>query len=138
MKYIISLYGSIAGAVVPFITHAQGYNQFSPFNQYGGVQQFGGVGYGGGGYTTRSVPFTNIESIIALVQTLLGYAQVLIFLVAIGYFLYAASLFVRGNSSGGREALLYAMLGIVVGLLAFTIIPILCGVFQAGGRACNL
>lgn len=137
MKYIKALYGSIIGATLPLITYAQGYNQFAPFNQFGGVQQFGGGGYGGG-YTTRSVPFTNIESIIALIQTFLGYAQVFIFLVAIGYFLFAAYLFISGNLAGGRTALLYAMLGVVIGLLAFTIIPILCGIFQAGGRACSL
>ena len=149
MKHIIRLFSSIVGAVAPFITYAQ-MPYYGPmptppsqqYNQYGGLgynNPFGGYGGSSGGYATRAASITSIDQFITLAQTLLGYAQVLIFLLAIAYFLYAAFLFVKGDFGTGRTTLMWAVIGVIIGLFIFTIIPFLCWMFKAtGGRACTL
>ena len=140
MKHIHSIYALVIGSVIaPLFAFAQ----FGPYNTASGYlpnQGFGGFGGGNGGYgyQTRGGRIGDIESLIALAQTFLGYAQVLIFLVALFYFLWAAYSFVKGDPATGGKMLMNAVIGIVVAILAFSIIPLVCFLTQAGGRACGL
>ncbi len=144
MKHIRTLYALITASVItPLFAFAQfgpyqsGYQPANPQLFYGGG--FGGGGGGGYGYQTRAAQFGNIESLIALAQTLLGYAQVIIFVIALFFFLFAAFKFVKGDVAGGGKTLGFAVIGVVIALLAFSIIPLLCFITQSGGgRACNL
>lgn len=145
MKYIRTLYAIVVASVVtPLVAFAQ-FTTGGPY--YGGIgggytvgvpNYAGGYGNGGFGYQTRSARFGDIESLITLGQTLLGYFQVIIFLVALFFFLFAAFKFVKGDAAGGGKMLLNAVWGLAIALLAFSIIPLLCFITQAGGRACGL
>ena len=146
MKHIHTLYVTVVASVItPFIAFAQ-FSTGGPY--YGGIGGGYSVGvpnyagaYGGGGfgYQTRSARFGDIESLIMLAQTLLGYAQVFVFIVALFFFMSAAFKFVKGDAAGGGKMLQNAVIGLVVALLAFSIIPLLCFlVGSTGGRACAL
>lgn len=132
MKIINSLYAIIAAsAIVPLTALAQfGY----PIG--GGV----GGGYGGSGYLqTRAYKFTSFDSLIGLAHQLLGYFQVIIFLLAIAMALVGAwKIIVGGNFEAGRPNLLWAFIGVVVAMLSFAIIPFACWITQASGPACNI
>ena len=144
MKHIRTIYVTVVASVItPFIAFAQypGFNNGPAFN-FGQYYQTGvgiGGGNGGYGYQTRSARFGDIESLIMLAQTLLGYVQVFIFIVALFFFMFAAFKFVKGDAAGGGKMLQNAVIGLVVALLAFSIIPLLCFlVGSTGGRACAL
>lgn len=130
MKFINSLYAIIiSSAVVPFIALAQN-SRFDPY----GTDSFRsitpgviGSGFGGVNYQTRAVGITSFESLLALAQRLLGYFQVIIFVVAIAMALYGAFLIVtKGDFKEGRSFLAYAFVGVVIAILSFSIIPIAC------------
>ena len=124
--------------ILPFVSFAQ------PFIPTPGVPigPIGGYGYGGygggyGGYGGR-VGFRNIEDVVGFMRTLIGYGQVIIFLIALVFFLTAAFKFIKGDAAGGRDTLLWAVVGVVVALLAFTIIPVVCALLGANTPACNI
>lgn len=146
MKHIRTIYATVLASVItPLIAFAQ-FTTGGPY--YGGIGGGYSVGvpsyagaYGGGGgfgYQTRGARFGDIESLITLAQTLLGYFQVFVFIIALFFFLYAAFLFVKGDAAGGGKMLLNAVYGILIAILAFSIIPLVCFLTQAGGRACGL
>ena len=142
MKYFRSAYAiALASVVTPLVTFAQygpyqsGY-QVNPQFYYGGGSSYGG--YGGNGQT-RGAGITNLQSLLGIVQTLIGYFQVVIFLYAIFAFMQVAFGFVRGGKPDelwkkGQNA----VIGILVALLAFSVIPLACWITQSSGPACNL
>jgi len=144
MKHIRTIYGVvIASIVTPLLTFAQPY-----LPEYGGYQinsQFGGGGFGGGNQfggsyygQTRGLQVTNFSSVLGIINTLLGYMQVGIFLVALFYFLWGAYLMVTGDVAGGGKKMGYAAVGIGAAILAFSIIPFVCFVVGSQGPACRL
>lgn len=148
MKHIRTLYATVVASVsTPLVAFAQ-FTTGGPY--YGGigggytvgVPSYAGAYGGGGSYygqTRSNLQFNNIQSLIGLANTLLGYIQVIIFLVALFYFLWAAYDFVTGNVKAGTPKLGYAALGIVVAILAFSIIPLICFLTSAqNGPACQL
>ena len=142
MKHIRTIYGAfIASIVMPLFAFAQPY-----LPEYGGYQinpQFGG-GFGGNNFggsyygQTRGLQVTNFSSVLGIINTLLGYMQVGIFLVALFYFLWGAYLMVTGDVSGGAKKMGYAAVGIGAAILAFSIIPFVCFVVGSQGPACRL
>ncbi len=76
--------------------------------------------------------------IINVVYTLIGYFQVIIFLTALVYLLRAAFLFTQGKEKEASPMILNAVIGIVVALLAFAVIPFICSITGAGGEACGV
>ena len=146
MKHIRTIYGVvIASIVTPIITFAQGgFNMqgfsFPQYNQTGSGFDGGGFGGGGGGSfygQTRGLQITNF-SILDLLNKLLGYMQVGIFLVALFFFLKGAYLIVTGDMAGGGKMLLNAAIGVAAAILAFSIIPLVCLITQSNGPACWL
>ena len=138
MKLINSLYAIIiSSAILPFTALAQLY-RFDSFRS-GTPGGFGG-GYGGSGnWSTRSYTITNFESLLGIAQTLLGYFQVIIFILAILFALVGAWKIIAGaDFEAGRKNLLYAFVGVVIAMLAFAIIPLACWLTQASGPACSL
>ena len=139
MKKYIS--ASIASIAFPLIGFAQvifppigGGGYFGPLGgNYGGGG--GGLGrYSGGG----RVGFTNIDQIIDFVRSLIGYGQVILFLVAIVFFLLAAYDFIKGDPGSGSKKLGYAIVGVIIALLAFTIIPVVCSLLHSNAPACGV
>lgn len=139
MKHLNSLYAIIVlSAVFPLTTFAQFGYQPNAMN----INQFtGGFGSGLSGdrsWQTRAYTITNFTSLLNLAHTLLGYFQVIIFLLAILFALVGALLIiVHGNFEAGRAYLLWAFVGAVIALLSFAIIPIACFFTQASGPACT-
>lgn len=139
MKHIRTLYGiAIASVVTPLITFGQ-----PIYGSYGQNSQFlGGSGFGGSGGSyygqTRGLQINNFSSILGIINTILGYMQVGIFLVALFYFLYGAYLIVKGDMAGGGKMLLNAAIGVAAAILAFSIIPLVCFLTQSSGPACFL
>lgn len=149
MKIFKSAYASfIATLAIPFATHAQDWgggwtNQaFGNQNSYlgggfsfgGGFNQGGGLGYG----QTRPARIGSFNDILTIAQRLLGYFQVIVFMTALFYLIWAGWLYARGNAKEAPGMILNAVIGILVALLAFTVIPLLCWLTQAGGQACGL
>ena len=138
MKNIRTIYGVvIASVVTPLIAFAQfGFGGGSG----AGINQFGGGGLGGGSYygQTRGLQITSFQSILGIVNTLLGYMQVGIFLVALFYFLWGAYDIVKGNVGDGGKKMGYAAAGAAAAILAFSIIPLVCFITQSNGPACWL
>lgn len=140
MKHIRTIYGAvIASVVMPLFALAQPY-----LPEYGGYQvnsQFGGGNqYGGGSYygQTRGLQVTNFSSVLGIINTLLGYMQVGIFLIALFYFLWGAFLIVKGDIAGGGKKLGFAAVGVGAAILAFSIIPFVCFIVGSQGPACRL
>ncbi len=145
MKYIRTIYGAvIASVVMPLFALAQPYlpeyGGYQINSQFGGGNQFGGGQFGGGSYygQTRGLQVTNFSSVLGIINTLLGYMQVGIFLVALFYFLWGAYLMVTGDVAGGGKKMGYAAVGIGAAILAFSIIPFVCFVVGSQGPACRL
>ena len=149
MKHIRAIYGVvIASVIAPLYAFAQfgfgggfqppmfgaGVNQYTTGGQFGGGNQYGGSYYG----QTRGLQVTNFSSVLGIINTLLGYMQVGIFLVALFYFLWGAYLMVTGDVSGGAKKMGYAAVGIGAAILAFSIIPFVCFVVGSQGPACRL
>ncbi len=142
MKHIKTVYGILISTVVaPLVAFAQNpsFQQgFWPTNNYG-VSSYGqGGGFGNPYGQTRSGSITNFQQIITIIQTLLGYMQILVFVAAIFFFLKAAFHFVTGDPGTGSKTLGWAVIGVIIGLLSFTIIPFICFLTQSGGPACGL
>ena len=142
MKNIRTIYGVvIASVVTPLIAFAQfGFGGGSLYGSRAGINQFGGGGLGGGSYygQTRGLQITSFQSILGIVNTLLGYMQVGIFLVALFYFLWGAYDIVKGNVGDGGKKMGYAAAGAAAAILAFSIIPLVCFITQSNGPACWL
>ncbi len=118
MKFIRAIYGSILPLLAaPLISFAQFRN--------GGISRVGGSG--GGFYALLDVGYK-----------LIGYFQVIIFFVALVYLLRGAFLFTQGKEKEASPMILNAVIGIVVALLAFAVIPLICSVTGAGGEACTV
>lgn len=143
MKKIRTIYGvAVASIITPLLTFAQPYlpqnggyqlnSQFSSGGSFGGGA--GGSYYG----QTRGLQITSFQSILGIINTLLGYMQVGIFLVALFYFLKGAYLIVQGDMAGGGKMLLNAAIGVAAAILAFSIIPLVCFITQSNGPACWL
>ncbi len=98
------------------------------------------MGAGGSGYygQTRGLQINSFPSVLGIINTILGYMQVGIFLVALFYFLRGAYLIVTGDMAGGGKMLLNAAIGVAAAILAFSIIPLVCFLTQASGDACRL
>lgn len=145
MKHIRAIYGvAIASVVTPLFTFAQG--GFSGMQGFSFPQYYqtgsgfsGGTGLGGSYYgQTRGLQITSFQSILGIINTLLGYMQVGIFLVALFYFLYGAYDMVGGDVGGGAKKMGYAAVGAGAAILAFSIIPLVCFITQSNGPACWL
>ena len=155
MKYLRSAYAlALASVVTPLVTFAQygpylpqGGYQTNPQFYYGGGTSYGG--YGGNGQA-RGAGITNLQSLLGIVQTLIGYFQVIIFLYALWSILRAALTMAGGGSwrgssdgkgggsKGASDQVLNAVYGILLALLAFSVIPLACWITQSSGPACNL
>lgn len=136
MKFINSLYAIIVSSVVfPLTTFAQN-SRFDPPG-FDSFRSFGGLG--GFNYQTRSLGITSFESLLALAQRLLGYFQVIIFVLAVMMALWGAGqIVVNGKFESGRGFLLYAFVGVIIAILSFSIIPIVCQITGANmSPACN-
>lgn len=143
MKHIRTIYGLvIASIVAPLYTFAQYGFQTGGGNFFGaGVNQFTTGGqFGGGSYygQTRGLQVTSFQSILGIINTLLGYMQVGIFLVALFYFLWGAYEMVKGDVGDGAKKMGYAAVGVGAAILAFSIIPLVCFITQSNGPACWL
>lgn len=148
MKYIRTALGFITVSVIaPLYTFAQqwgpGFNNQNAFSfpQYyqTGSGFGGGAGMGGSFYgQTRGLQITSFQGVLGIINTLLGYMQVGIFLVALFYFLYGAYLMVKGDIADGGKMLMNAAIGAGAAILAFSIIPFVCFVTQSSGPACWL
>ena len=140
MKYICTIYGI---AVVSVIAPLYAFAQFGGLNIGGGygmgVNQFTTGGIGGSYYgQTRGLQITSFQSILGIINTLLGYMQVGIFFIALFYFLYGAYDMVGGDVAGGGKKMGYAAVGVAAAILAFSIIPLVCFITQSNGPACWL
>ena len=137
MKYIRTVYGVVIASVVA---------PLYAFAQFGGLNIGGGYGSGvnqfttGGSYygQTRGLQINSFQSILGIINTLLGYMQVGIFLVALFFFLRGAYAMVTGDIAGGGKMLLNAAIGVAVAILAFSVIPLVCFITQSNGPACWL
>ncbi len=143
MKHIRTIYGAVvAGAIAPLYAFAQyGFQTGGGSFFGGGINQFTTGGqFGGGSYygQTRGLQVTSFQSILGIINTLLGYMQVGIFLVALFYFLYGAYDMVGGDVGGGAKKMGYAAVGVGAAILAFSIIPLVCFITQSNGPACWL
>ncbi len=140
MKFIKNIFTSVVAlAALPVTALAQqvyyggqggfgvGNNPFG-FNQ-GGFNQFG---------QTRPATIGSFDSIMLVAQRLLGYGQVIIFVTALFYLLFAAFKFAKGDAKDAPTMIMNAILGILLALLAFTIIPMVCWLTQSGGPACMI
>ncbi len=141
MKHIRTAYGTvIASALAPLYAFAQwgqpGFNNPNSFS----FPQYYQTGSGMGSYygQTRGLQVTSFQSVLGVINTLLGYMQVGIFLIALFYFLKGAWLIVKGDMAGGGKMLLNAAIGVAAAILAFSIIPLVCFVTQSSGPACQL
>jgi hypothetical protein len=139
MKHIRIIYGIVLASVIaPLFSFAQGGGSYG-MQQFFGGGQFGGGGGGGSYYgQTRGLQINNFQSILGIINTLLGYMQVGIFLIALFYFLKGAFLIVKGDMAGGGKMLGLAAVGVAVAILAFSIIPLVCFITQSNGPACWL
>lgn len=139
MKYIRAAYGFvIASVITPLSAFAQGFSNMQGFSFPQYYQQTGagpGTSYYG---QTRGLQVNNFQSVLGVINTLLGYMQVGIFLIALFYFLRGAYLIVKGDMAGGGKMLLNAAIGVAAAILAFSIIPLVCFVTQSSGPACWL
>lgn len=138
MKYIRTATGFVTASVIaPLFALAQGFQSggFSFPQYYQTGSGFAGSSYNG---QTRGLQVTSFQSVLSLINTLLGYMQVGIFLVALFYFLKGAFLMVKGDIAGGSKMLLNAAIGVAAAILAFSIIPLVCFVTQSNGPACWL
>ena len=139
MKYIRTATGFVTASVIaPIITFAQGFGGQAAFSfpqYYQTGSGFGGASYNG---QTRGLQVTSFQSVLGLINTLLGYMQVGIFLIALFFFLKGAFLMVKGDIAGGSKMLLNAAIGVAAAILAFSIIPLVCFVTQSNGPACWL
>lgn len=141
MKLFRSAYLALASSALPLVAWAQTYFPGGGGPQYyyggGGVGgYYGNTGFGGYNGQTRGAGVTNLQSLLSIVQTLIGYFQVIIFLVSIFYILKAALSFARGVPAW--EPIKFAVYGILIALLAFSVIPLACWITQSSGPACNL
>ncbi len=89
---------------------------------------------GGGG---EAAPVRSIEDVIRVMNTLIGWIQAILFVVAIFLILYAAYLYITSGGDStkvetARNYLIYAAVGIAVVLLAYAIEPIVRQLLQAG------
>lgn len=140
MKYIRTGIGFVTASVIaPLYALAQGFGGPTfGFPQYYQT----GVGFGGygGSYNgqTRGLQITSFQSVLQVINTLLGYMQVGIFLIALYYFLKGAYLMVKGDVGDGAKMLMNAAIGVAAAILAFSIIPLVCFVTQSNGPACWL
>lgn len=138
MKYLRTIYGiAIASVITPLYTFAQwgpGFNNPNAFS----FPQYYQSRFGAPGGQTRGLQITSFQGVLQLLNTLLGYMQVGIFLVALFYFLYGAYLIVTGDVAGGGKMLLNGAIGVAAAILAFSIIPLVCFVTQSNGPACWL
>lgn len=143
MKIINSVYAIILSTVVVPLTALAQIGGFGYTNPGMGINQFTTGGFGGGftgsgNWQTRAPQFTNFNSLLGLAHQLLGYFQVVIFVLAILFALWGALLIViKGNFAEGRPYLLYAFVGVVIAILSFSIIPLACFFTQASGPACS-
>ena len=146
MKLLRIIYGSLlVSASLPLTSFAQGQNLppfLDPSLTGGGFRSGfnfgGGGGYGGGvGASRISTLNGGWPGVLRLVDILLGYFQVIVFLTALFYLLRGAFLFTTGKEKEAQPMILNAVIGIVVALLAFAVIPIICGITGAGGAACQ-
>ena len=142
MKNIRAVSGIVITSVVaPLVAFAQyGFSGGFQGPMIGaGAYPVPGMGIGGSYYgQTRGLQITSFQSVLGVVNTLLGYMQVGIFLVALFYFLLGAYSMVKGDVAGGSKKLMYAALGVAAAILAFSIIPLVCFVTQSSGPACFL
>lgn len=145
----------IATLTFPFVSYAQDWSNpvdpwsgqaFNNPNSYLGRGFSFGGGWGGGSYPggvlgygqTRPGRIGSFTDILVIAQRLLGYFQVIVFMTALFYLVWAGFLYARGNAKEAPGMILNAVIGILVALLAFTVIPLLCWLTQAGGQACGL
>ncbi len=131
--YVNSLYQNSVPPSLLNNSYGGGYSfpgaNLPPLNaggSYGrGISRVGGSG--GGFYALLDVGYK-----------LIGYFQVIIFFVALVYLLRGAFLFTQGKEKEASPMILNAVIGIVVALLAFAVIPLICSVTGAGGEACTV
>lgn len=82
--------------------------------------------------------------IVRILDNFIGWAQVILFSVAVIMALYAAFLFITSGTAGekedsvskARKTLIYAAVGVAVALLAYTIVPIVSNLLNLPFEAC--
>ena len=141
----------VANAIVPLTAFAQqgftgSYNPFGFGSSNGNVfsnpaYYSGGGGYGGGFggavQTRPAMPLNNLPSILGIAETILGYFQVIVFIVAIFYILKAALSYARGKPD--YTSIGFAILGMAIAILVFAVPSLICWLTQStGGAVCNL
>lgn len=129
---------SIIGLFLPLLSFAQ-INFFgSRGGSYGGgVSGYGGGGYGGGGAAVQA-PVRSINDVIRVLDTLIGWAQAILFVIVAIMVLYAAYLYVLGQGESktakAKEVLIYAVVGTVIALLSYAVVPVVCNLL---GTSCG-
>jgi hypothetical protein len=104
-----------------------------PLLAFGSGHLTGGAGRSGqSGSNIRS-----IEGVVAGLETAIGWIQNIVLVLAVILILYAAFLYItsagdEGKVGTAKKALLYAVIGIAIVLLANSITPIIAQLLQAG------
>lgn len=98
--------------------------------------------YGGGGDGRRAVraQITTFDELLNKIHIFIGWFQAIVFIAAIIWILYAALLFITKSYEDvktPRTILIYAVVGIVVALLAYAVVPVICSIIGTGGQACE-
>ena len=80
-------------------------------------------------------PITSAQQIINVMQKLLGYFQVVFWIAAIGAIFYAGFLYLfagenEKNVDKAKKQLMYAVIAIAIGLMAFGITPLVLSVLK--------
>ena len=115
------------------------------FASHGGVHiNLGGRRYGaywgGGGFdqTPTQTGISDFNQLLNIIRSLIGWGQILAAFVAVIFFLYGGFKFITGDTAGGRNALVYAAIGLAVAILAFAVVPVVCALLNASGPACEI
>lgn len=78
---------------------------------------------------------STVENIPDLVEKVVGWVSIIIGLLAFFYLIYGAILYITagGNPESakkGQQTILYAIIGIVIAVLAYTIVAVVGGTFK--------
>jgi len=113
--------------VMPIMIHAQSSDVNSGLNQIGG--QIGASG--GGFFNSRDSVVTLIGKVIKLLLFVSGAVAVLF--VVIGGFMYITSAGNEEQASKGRKTVTYAIVGVVITILAYVIISVVVNLVSCQG-----
>ena len=82
----------------------------------------------------------NLQELLQVFDRFIGWAQAILFVLAAVFALYAAFIFItQGHDAAAvdkaRRVLIYAAVGVAVAVLAYAIVPLICGITLGG--ACS-